>query len=273
MLHQQKIFSPAAENIRVKVLSNRCIKPGHFRLAFRVPVSFPEAVPGQFVHIKVGEGPVPLLRRPFSISNYTPGKIQIIYAVVGQGTKILSHAKRGDYLDMLGPAGKGFCICEEAKTHLLIGGGMGAAPLVFLARKILKKVKKDSSISVFLGFKTKQEIILKEEFAKNSIIGLQIATEDGSFGYRGLVSELFEDYLKKISSTSKFSIYACGPLQMLKTVARLSFDYDIFSQVSMEEIICCGVGACRGCVIKGTAGYMRVCQEGPVFDAKKISWS
>lgn len=271
MLSQERKTVVAAENFKAEVLSNECLQPSRFRLAFTTPLSFSKVVPGQFVHIKVGEGLSPLLRRPFSVSKYVPERAEIIYALVGKGTKILSSLKKGDSLDIIGPLGSGFFVSEKVKTHILVGGGRGVAPLVFLAHTISQKMKNDSSIRSFLGFKRKQEIICQEDFSGKKLT-LQIATEDGSSGYKGLVSELLQDYLQETFSTSELAMYACGPKKLLEVVARLSFDYGIFSQVSMEEIIGCGVGACRGCVVEGVAGYMRVCQEGPVFDTRNILW-
>lgn len=262
---------PPPQHIKVKVLSNRHIKANRYRLALKVPSYFARALPGQFMHLRIGDGLSPFLRRPFSISNVTSEGIEIVYKVVGRGTRILSGVKQKESLDILGPLGSGFFICKETKRHLLIGGGMGIAPLIFLARRIMEEKDKDTSILAFLGFKREGEIICREEFIRRGI-PLHIATEDGSFGYKGFVSELVKDYLKEASFASGVSIYVCGPREMLKVVARLGFDYNISSQVLMEEIIGCGIGACRGCVVKGTAGYLRVCREGPVFNARDILW-
>ena len=268
-IEKKPLFS---QQRKVEVLSNRHIKANYYKLTFETPFSFSEVTPGQFVHIRVRDTFSPLLRRPFSISNALSKRIEIIYKVVGQGTNILSKVKRGDCLSILGPVGNGFSISKEVKEHILIGGGIGVSPLVFLARKIAKTTKNKNCLSVFLGFKTADEILCQNELV-GANIALYVATEDGSHGYKGLVHHLVEDYLKKLSSFSGLNIYACGPSKMLKFVADLSFNYAIFSQVLMEEIIGCGVGVCRGCVVKGKAGYLRVCQEGPVFDAKEIIWT
>lgn len=272
MLHQIEKKTLFPQEKKVEVLSNRHIKASYYKLIFKTPFSFSEVTPGQFINIRVKDTFSPLLRRPFSISNILSKRVEIIYKVVGQGTNLLSEVKKGDCLSILGPIGKGFSISKEVKEHILIGGGIGVSPLVFLARKIAKITKNKSCLSVFLGFKTADEIICQDEFVGENMV-LHVATEDGKSGYKGLVHHLAEDYLKKLSSFSGLNIYACGPLKMLKSVADLSFNYAISSQVSMEEIIGCGVGVCRGCVVKGKTRYLRVCQEGPVFDAKEIIWS
>jgi len=269
MSYKKESTPPLPQQLKVEVLFNRHIKADCYRIALKTPSSFFNAVPGQFIHIRVVNDLLPLLRRPFSISSVTARGVEIVYKVVGKGTKALSGVKRGEYLDILGPLGKGFFICDDVKRHLLIGGGIGVAPLVFLARRIIEK--KDVSILVFLGFKTAGEIICQEQFSGENFT-LNVATEDGSCGYKGMVSCLIDDYLKKTPFSSKTCIYACGPRDMLKAVANLASRYGILCQVLMEEIIGCGVGACRGCVIKGKTGYLRVCKEGPVFDAKDIMW-
>lgn len=271
--HKEKSLLPP-QQATVKVLSNRYISSGCYRLVVKSPSSFLQATPGQFVNVRIDNdnGLRPLLRRPFSINDITSQGIKIIYKIVGKGTNILSGKKMGNHLDVLGPLGRGFSVCKEAKKHLLIGGGMGAAPLLFLARKIGEKGRKDASTLAFLGFETAEKIICREDFAQKNI-PLQVATEDGSYGHKGLVSRVVESYVEGLSSTSGVSIYACGPREMLKVVAEVGSRYAIFSQVLMEEIIGCGVGACRGCVIKGNAGYLRVCKDGPVFNARDILWS
>ena len=271
MQRKEEVFS-SAQKLRVEVVSNTHLKANFYRLTIKTPAYFSKAQPGQFIHIKVGDDFSPLLRRPFSISNVTSFGVDIVYRIVGKGTRFLSELREGEYLDVLGPLGRGFSISREAKIHILVGGGVGVAPLIFLARKIKEETEGKVSILVFLGFKRKEEIICQNQFTGDNL-SLHIACEDGSYGYRGLVSQAVEDYLINFTSLSGISIYACGPVEMLRAVARLSFNYAISSQVLMEEIIGCGLGACRGCVVRGVAGYLRVCKEGPVFNIRDIAWS
>jgi len=256
---------------KVEILSNEKIAKSCYKLILKAPLPFLEAIPGQFIHIRIGDSFSPLLRRPFSISKVTEEGISIIYKVVGRGTKILSEMKKGNYLDILGPLGRGFVIKEEIKKYLLVGGGMGVAPLVFLLQRITQEAKEEVSTSVFLGFKTAEMVILENEFVGKNIT-LDIATEDGSRGHKGLVSGLIQKYVENLPCPEDVGLYACGPIPMLKTIAKLSLARNISSQVGLEEMIGCGVGACRGCVVKGTRGYLRVCQEGPVFNVEEILW-
>ena len=257
------------KKIKVKILSNKNIKDDFFKLRLEFPFS-DKIEPGQFVHIRIGESFPPLLRRPFSISNAGCGWIDIVYKVVGKGTRLLSEFKEGKKLDIIGPCGRGFSVSPLKKRYLLAGGGVGVSPLVFLSRRILEK-NKNALVDVFLGFKKKEDVILEEDFSGENLT-LHIATEDGSYGYKGVVSELVESHIKNLSSLSEVKVYACGPTDMLRVFARLCFKYKICCEVLMEEIIGCGVGACRGCVVKGKEGYVRVCQEGPAFDIKELSW-
>ncbi|MBC7188846.1 dihydroorotate dehydrogenase electron transfer subunit [Candidatus Aerophobetes bacterium] len=258
-----------ARQLEAEVLSNVHLGADFYRLTLKVPPFFQKAQPGQFIHIRIGRGFLPLLRRPFSISDLTPEGIEVLYKIKGKGTEILSRVKEGEFLDIMGPLGKGFFIEGREKIHVLVGGGTGVAPLVFLCRKILEKTKENSSILVFLGFKTVSEIVCEEKFKKEGIV-LRVATDDGSRGYRGSVCELFAEYLKTIPENTSLSLYACGPLEMLRGIAELVSGSGFFSQVLIEEIICCGVGACGGCVIKGRKGYFRVCRDGPVFRLEDI---
>jgi len=254
------------------------------------------------VNIKVSDGIEPLLRRPLSIhkighqgftrlpSHQSKAKRQIVmlYEAVGKGTEILSQRKPGEFLDVIGPLGNGFNIDRRPLTidyrPILIAGGMGTAPLVFLAEEIKKsqshKVTK-SPILVLLGAKIKDSILCEEEF-KNIGCEVKIATDDGSRGFKGYVSDLLIRELSAFSSQPS-AIYACGPKLLLKEVSRISQEHHIPAQLSLESHMACGIGACMGCVIKQKAEgrkrkaddafeYQRVCKEGPVFEANQILW-
>lgn len=268
MLEEKKKIS--ATLFKTEVLSNQHIAPGYYKLSLKTPPFLLQADPGQFINIRIGDSFSPLLRRPFSISKLTPKGIEIIYKVVGKGTRILSSIKKGDYLDIIGPLGKGFTIENKVKEHLLVGGGIGVAPLIFLFQRIIK-VKNSPFILVFLGFKKAEEIICREEF-KGKNITLNIATNDGSYGYKGMVSWMVKDYIEKLNSPKNIALYACGPVEMLKSIARLALNQGITCQLLLEEIIGCGIGACRGCVVEGKTGYLRICKEGPAFYVDEIIW-
>lgn len=258
--------------VKTKVLTNENVAKNIYRLTLEIPSFFPQPIPGQFIHIRIRDNFLPLLRRPFSVSGFTERGLTILYKVVGRGTEILSQLKKNERIDVLGPLGKGFSIKHEVKEHLLVGGGMGIAPLLYLLQKLKLLWREKISVSLFAGFRNSQEMIIKEELYKKNSFKIHLATEDGSSGYKGLISDLVVDYVKNLSSNQKIAIYACGPLPMLQIVAGLSLKCGIFCQVLIEEIIGCGVGACRGCVVWGVKGYLRVCKDGPVFNAGDIAW-
>jgi len=262
--------------IKAKLLYNKRVKDEYLCFAFEAREIAKRACPGQFVNIRIIDNYAPLLRRPFSIHRIRGKNIEIFYEVVGQGTEILTQKKAGEYIDIIGPLGNGFDYPTPytlRPTPILIAGGMGVAPLIFLAEKLTERKTQNSKHKtlVLIGAKTKKQILCEEEFKKLGC-AVKIATDDGSRGFKGYVSEL----LKKIVSSIKHqasSIYACGPKPMLKEVSRISGKFKISAQISLEEHLACGIGACLGCMINTKDGYKRVCKEGPVFAADEIIWS
>jgi dihydroorotate dehydrogenase electron transfer subunit len=264
--------------IRAKVLYNKRVRKDYFHLILAAPEIIKEALPGQFIQIRLNYDDEPLLRRPFSIHRTRGKNIEVLYEVVGKGTEILSQRKIGEYLDIIGPLGKGFDYQQPQifnQRLILVAGGMGVAPLIFLAEKI-KQNYPLSAIRyplVLIGAKTKSQILCEKEFKK---LGCQVyvATDDGSKGFQGKVTELLRKILLKNSRTQelKNSIYACGPRVMLKEISTLSKKYGIPAQISLEEHLACGIGACLGCVVDTKEDYQRVCKEGPVFKANQIIW-
>lgn len=240
-----------------------------------------QAYPGQFADIRLSDNFEPLLRRPFSIHKVMgkgrrPWAIEILYEVVGKGSAVLSRKKAGEYLDVIGPLGNGFdCNSQFAKSHLaiLVAGGMGVAPLVFLAEKLTeRKTRKQTKRKtiVLIGAKTKKMLICEKEF-KNLGCEVKISTDDGSSGFKGTVTELLK-YQQSTVNSELLTIYACGPRPMLKEISRISAAYNIPAEISLEEHMACGIGACLGCVVNTKSGFKRVCKEGPVFDADEIIW-
>jgi dihydroorotate dehydrogenase electron transfer subunit len=216
----------------------------------------------------------PLLRRPFSICAVPDDNIIcILYRVVGKGTTILSRKKEGEYLSVLGPLGKCFEPPEIDKKALLVGGGIGVAPLLFLAQTM-----KERGFEFMAGFRTSGEIIDRGEtgFFPNNI---SLATDDGSEGHAGPVTGLLEEYMsRKPDQTGSLSIFSCGPSPMLKKVVSIAADLNITCQVSMEAAMACGLGVCQGCAVralspKNHSRYYHVCKDGPVFIANSIDWS
>ncbi len=247
---------------KFKILSNTSSGEKYFKLILDAGQIAKQAIPGQFVMVKVSDGISPLLRRPLGVHRVSGNKLELLYEVVGQGTKTLAQKKPGEYLDLIGPLGNGFILKPRP---VLIAGGMGVAPLVYLAQKI-----RGHKPIVFIGAKTKSHILCEKDFKKLGL-AVKIATDDGSRGFRGRVTDLFKGYLPTIDDRLSV-IYACGPQPMLKEVSRLSQKCKIDAQLSLEAHMSCGIGACLGCVVETKFGQKRVCQDGPVFTAAEIIW-
>ncbi|MDO9390319.1 MAG: dihydroorotate dehydrogenase electron transfer subunit [bacterium] len=245
---------------KVKITSHQKIAPQVFLMSFASPQMAAQARPGQFVHLKPsGPGPL-LLRRPFSINRVKGGYLFIMYRVVGRGTSLISSLPKGAEMDVLGPLGKGFEISRKYKEHVILAGGMGLAPMQFLADR-LRTMKLESRL--FYGCAGKKEML------PCPAPGKIIATDDGSCGYRGFVTDAF---LSRIDKFKKPVVYACGPWPMLKRTALICHQHHIDCQVSLEAFMACGVGACQGCVVRGVKEYVTVCRQGPVFDSREIDW-
>jgi len=257
---------------KAKILTNKKIAHEHYVLFFETPV-FKEAVrPGQFFNIKINDSFEPFLRRPFGAYRIHGKKHGILYKVVGRTTEILSTKKKADILDILGPLGNGFDIKPFADysplSAVLVAGGHGVAPLAALAGKLRsRKVK----VAVFIGSRSKKHVVCDKELGKLGA-KVYIATDDGSKGYKGLVTDLLNRELSLMRRPLKTRIYACGPKPMLKATAKVAKKHNILCQVSLEEYMACGIGTCLGCAVQTRSGYKMVCKDGPVFDAEEIVW-
>jgi dihydroorotate dehydrogenase electron transfer subunit len=264
------------------ILSNAEVSPGYWRMRMTAPQEFAAASPGQFVMVRVNAAIDPLLRRPFGIfdvGTHTPVHsgataqpyLEMLYRVVGKGTAMLSALHEIDMLDILGPLGTGFDLGVADEEKLIVGGGVGLAPLYLLAKELVKQ----SPVRLFAGGRTRDDILCITEFER---LGMECytATEDGSLGECGLVTEALVRRLDSIKG--KASIYACGPHGMLNAVATIAADREIPCQVSLEGYMACGVGACLGCVAPGhghspeTPDFRCVCTEGPVFESGELKW-
>jgi len=221
-----------------------------------------ESEPGQFLHIKCGKAN--LLRRPLSICSVCGSSVAFVFEVKGEGTRWLSRRKPGHILDILGPLGKKFSI-PDGKI-ITIGGGMGAPPMLFAAESAV------GGVTAIIGFKSKDRILLKDEFAQ-VCDEVFVTTDDDSFGLRGPVTRPLVDLLENGGYSA---VLACGPQAMLSAVAVLSKLYGVPCQVSLEERMGCGVGACLVCACATVSGgnetMSRVCKDGPVFDAAEVVW-
>jgi dihydroorotate dehydrogenase electron transfer subunit len=219
--------------------------------------------PGQFVHVLV---PGKTLRRPISVCDADPaaGTVRLVFQVRGEGTAIMAQAEPGDVLDLLAPLGRGFSRQAAGLRPVFVGGGIGVPPLLFAARQA-------GGGAAVLGFRNQDAVILKEDFIKAGC-RVFVTTEDGSAGEKGLVTGPLATLLQEQPS----AVFACGPTPMLRAVARLAKEYGSPCEVSLEERMACGVGACLGCACKlirdGKEFYGHVCKDGPVFPAEEVVW-
>jgi dihydroorotate dehydrogenase electron transfer subunit len=258
----------------VEISFNKKINSGTFLMGFRSPQLAFESRPGQFIMVRIDERFDPLLRRPISICGvFEEETVCILVKVVGHGTEILEGKKAGEKISVLGPLGQGFSLPDEDERAVLVAGGIGIAPLNFFARSI-----KNNPIKFMAGFASSKAMIPLIEINRRAL-DVSIATDDGSEGYSGMVTGLLESYLdEQINKSEKISIYACGPLPMLKKTTSIASERAIGCQVSLESLMACGLGACQGCAVKKSAQdnathYLHVCKDGPVFSSNTIDWS
>jgi len=260
--------------IRSEILYNRSVHNGYYKIALECSHAFGMAVPGQFVTLKIGERMDPLLRRPFSIhrllrENGTVYGMEILYRVVGNFTGQLTEMKPSETIDLLGPLGHGFSLPAENTTPVLAAGGIGVAPLVFLAESLNAAGVSMKDAAVFLGGRSTADILCIDDFSRLKM-KTQVATEDGSAGEKGLVTAPLEAYLAKHRPGI---IYACGPHGMLQAVSALAAGHGIPCEVSIETVMACGLGICMGCAVKTAdhpEGYRHICKDGPVFEASRV---
>lgn len=270
------------KNLTTKVLSNQEIAPGYYRMRILAPGYSEHAKPGQFIMFRVQLSLPPLLRRPFGIfrTGFLPPEcdgmppleyVEILYKVVGRGTRIMEELHEGDKVEILGPLGRGFDAGPVGEEKILVGGGIGLVPLYMLASELVKQ----NRVRLLMGGRTRDDIITVTEFER---LGVEtyVSTEDGSLGEEGLVTQVLVRKLKKYPDSR---VFACGPMPMLEAVNEICRDKKTPLQVSLEALMACGVGACLGCVVIG-AGHtteqpkqLCTCKAGPVFKSEQLDWS
>ncbi|MFA9453904.1 MAG: dihydroorotate dehydrogenase electron transfer subunit [Candidatus Aminicenantaceae bacterium] len=230
------------------------------------------AAPGQFIMVRTSLLHHPLLRRPFSIHAVSGTELIIFFQSVGVGTRLLSLTDKGQALDILGPLGQGFDLSGDLKGFqaALVGGGRGIAPLFFLAGELRKK---GADVRIFYGGKSEEDLVLRERFAFAGFAP-DCSTEDASYGYHGLVTDLVIKDTRETYAPDR--LFACGPDGMLQAVGELAHRLNIPAELSLESIMGCGFGACWGCVHKirkdGEEAWRKICEEGPVFLAEDVVW-
>ncbi len=232
-------------------------------LRLRAPDIARQARAGQFINIRVTDSCFPLLRRPFSIYRAEGECIEIVFSVVGTGTSLIAGKREGDALDIIGPLGTPFTAAGPSVTAILVGGGLGVAPLPILHAFLAGQ---GTPIETYLGARTAGFILTRH------LTNVSVATDDGSLGAHGTVVDLLRRRLEQ-SGMPKAKVYACGPTAMLKPLIRLVCERGIPCEVSLESAMACGFGICQGCPVRLSGGertYALVCRDGTVFDATTV---
>ncbi len=246
---------------KVSLLENRKINGKYYKMIFSSAMLSKNVRPGQFLQVRINEGQDPYLRRPFSYYRVMGQRIEVLYEVLGYGTQVLCQKKKGEVLKVMGPLGKGFSGAIGKKKRILVAGGVGVPPLVFLAEKY-------STDYLLIGTKSKAELLPKSELKKVRAKVL-CSTEDGSYGTEGRVTLLLEKILKD-RHPEEFFIQTCGPKPMMEAVIALACKYGVEGEASWDESMACGVGACLGCMVKTKTGLKRACADGPVFSFEDL---
>lgn len=243
-------------NQRYRILANELIATNTYQMILSGDTSN-ITKPGQFINIKIEDGYQTFLRRPISISTYQDEEMTIVYKVVGEGTKSLSRKTVNEELDILSPLGNGFTIHQNEQKTLIIGGGVGVPPLLELAKQLSMR---QIPFSVVLGFGSKEDVFYLEDF-KTYTKEVYLSTMDGSIGFKGTVVDLI-----KANQLDFTYIYACGPEKMLHALIKEGYN----GQLSFEERMGCGFGACMGCSHNTITSYKRICVEGPVLETSEV---
>jgi len=241
----------------VTILDNRKINQAYWKLSFKSSFLSRSVLPGQFVNVLLEDDSDPFLRRPFSYYRTKNQTIEILYEVLGRGTRLLTLKKKGDRLKVLGPLGKAFTQSAKGKKQILVAGGVGVPPLVFLAE--YQRVS-----HLLIGCGSKGEVLPKSEL-KNVKAQVGYATEDGSYGKAGFVTLLLHEVIQREKNPKNLFIQTCGPHAMMEAVIKMARKFGIEGEASIDERMACGVGACLGCMVKTHDGYKTSCVEGPVF--------
>jgi dihydroorotate dehydrogenase electron transfer subunit len=253
-----------------QVVSHTALTGGYRLLTMMCPAIADDVKAGQFVHLRVPQAPTLCLRRPFSIYKAEDGSLSVLYKEVGEGTRAMQSIRQGDEVSVIGPLGNGFPLSSPDAMPVLVGGGYGVAPLSLLAKNL-----QEMGI-VFIGGQSAQDILCEEDF--NGIDWpVRVATEDGSGGGKGLVTDVLDDWLDEVGKDKKLEFYACGPEGMLRAVSERALARGRPAWISLDRHMGCGVGVCLACVqmIKSSEGveeWARTCKDGPVFEGRQIVW-
>jgi dihydroorotate dehydrogenase electron transfer subunit len=270
------------KNYKTIVLANQEITAGTFRMRILTPGFAGTVCPGQFVMLRPALALPTLLRRPFGIFRVgclpaecdgLPAReyLEILYKVVGEGTRILSELHQGDRVELLGPLGQGFDLGVPGREKILVGGGIGLVPLFMLGEALISR---GDRVRLLMGGRSRDDILAVTEFERSGV-ETYVSTDDGSLGEEGFVTRVLE---RKLGKYPEAEVFACGPMPMLSAVENICRGRGVALQVSLEAHMACGVGACLGCVVKGAGHsetrprYLCTCKAGPVFDSSNLDW-
>jgi dihydroorotate dehydrogenase electron transfer subunit len=250
----------------VKVVANDRIAEGVGLMVLYAPRVASTVEPGQFVHLRLDSHAETILRRPFSVHRASGEHIELLYQVLGAGTRLMSGMRSGDTsMDIVGPLGTGWAVPNDLGHALLVAGGLGAAPLGMLAERLAER---GVAVTVAHGAPTAERLVARELFERVCRV-VDVATDDGSAGERGFVT----GPVARLLAAERFDVaYVCGPEAMQRVVSGLLADAGVPCQISLERLMACGIGACLSCVVSTSSGLKRACVDGPVFDAREVVW-
>lgn len=261
-----------AYDIHTVVLSNEEVAEGHYLLRCECAEIAQHARPGQFIHVMISQDTGMLLRRPFTIYTIEGHEITMLYQIIGEGTKRLSQMSKGAQLQVLGPLGNTFDLTPKPEPAILVGGGAGIASLMLLAVAL----RHNGIQTLGLVGAQHRARLLSVSDLESIGIAVHIATDDGSIGHHGYITDVLTGLLSE-TDWHRPTIFACGPHGMLSAVAKIAHGFEVPTQVAMENRMGCAMGVCLGCVCPviidtNRVEYQRVCTEGPVFNATDIAW-
>lgn len=256
--------------VDVYVIKRKDLKNEYFSLTFNSYTRAKNCKPGHFIHLEIPSTDI-FFRRPMSIASVekNENQLEVIFKVVGRGTRLMEQLRKTDRVNILGPLGVPFKLPSKNEKAIIVAGGVGFPPLMFLANEMLAKGYNPKNIEFFYGGRTAEDILEKSRIKKTGL-NFHPITNDGSYGQKGLVTGPVEQYLID-NKDKKLRLYGCGPDGMLKAVDDLGLKYNVPGQVSLEAPMPCGVGICLGCIVPLRAGgNARVCKEGPVFEIGEV---
>lgn len=261
---------PTGRDTEARIAAKREVAPGHFEMRLHCG-SGADVAPGQFLHLWLPERADPLLRRPYTVYRTHESGFDILFQVVGRGSRLLAQSDVGATVRVVWPLGQGFVLPPDGATALVVGGGVGMASLYLLIERLARA---SVPTRVLLGTRSRDYVLCRSEI-EGLGVPLDIATDDGSEGFHGFVTELARDVLGAAEPSTPH-VYACGPTPMMRALTNVVAQHGAPTQVALENRMGCGLGVCLGCVVPIRTGeevsYKRVCAEGPVFDAQDVIW-